>query len=69
MFKSFKKIFKTEPKSMSPVDRNLKGKELEKEGKIDEAMSLYWENVNENFEGSHPYNRLAVIYRKQKDCF
>ncbi|WP_202882531.1 hypothetical protein [Gracilibacillus saliphilus] len=70
MFKSLKKIFNNEPakpKTMSPVDRNLKGKELEKEGKVEEAMSLYWENVNERFDGNFPYDRLTVIYRKQKD--
>jgi len=48
------------------VQRNLQGKRLEKEGKKSEAIQLYETNVEENFEGSFPYRRLAVIYRKQK---
>ncbi len=48
------------------TERNLIGIELEKAGKIDEAIKLYEENVKENCEGSHPYDRLAIIYRKRK---
>ncbi|WP_202081592.1 tetratricopeptide repeat protein [Caldalkalibacillus salinus] len=48
------------------VDRNLKGKELESQGKIDEAKELYLQNVNEGFEGNHPYDRLAIMFRKEK---
>lgn len=47
------------------AERNLKGIELEKAGQIDLAIRLYEENVKENFEGNHPYDRLAVIYRKR----
>jgi hypothetical protein len=48
------------------VDRNLKGVELEKQGLIDKAISLYENNVKEFFVGSHPYDRLAIIYHKRK---
>lgn len=48
------------------VDRNLRGKELEESGQIQEAIRLYEMNVAENFEGSHPYYRLSEIYHKQK---
>ena len=48
------------------VSRNLTGIKLEKEGKVDEAIALYEANVAEKFDGSHPYNRLAIIYRKRK---
>ena len=48
------------------VDRNLKGIKLEKTGKVDEAIKLYEININENFVGNHPYDRLAIIYRKRK---
>lgn len=48
------------------VERNLKGKELESQGKCEEAKELYHLNVNEGFEGNHPYDRLAIIYRKEK---
>lgn len=50
---------------MTPVERNLKGIELEKLGLVDEAIKLYLENVKQNFDGSHPYNRLIAIYIQQ----
>ena len=48
------------------LDRNLKGIKLEKAGKVDKAIALYEANIREGFVGNHPYDRLAVIYRKQK---
>ncbi|TFB08487.1 hypothetical protein E3V08_03800 [Candidatus Atribacteria bacterium MT.SAG.1] len=48
------------------VRRNLEGKELEKAGKVDEAIALYEKNIKEGFDGSHPYTRLAIIYRRRK---
>ena len=47
------------------VERNLEGIKLEKKGETDKAIVLYEKNLKENFEGSHPYNRLAIIYRKR----
>lgn len=47
------------------VNRNLKGIKLEKEGKIDKAVKLYEKNIEEEFDGSHPYTRLAIIYSKK----
>ena len=47
------------------VERNLKGVELEKKGRTDKAIELYEQNVSENFDGNHPYDRLAIIYRKR----
>jgi len=47
------------------VERNLVGIELEKKEKIEEAIKLYEQNIKEGFIGSHPYNRLAIIYRKR----
>ena len=49
------------------VNRNIKGIKHEKEGRVDLAIKLYEKNITDNFDGSHPYNRLAIIYRKQKD--
>lgn len=49
------------------VDNNLTGRELEKSGKIDEAIELYERNVSNRFEGNYPYDRLAIIYRKRRD--
>lgn len=48
------------------VDRNLKGIEFEKQGMTDKAIELYEQNVADEVDTPHPYNRLAVIYRKQK---
>lgn len=47
------------------VERNLKGIELENAGQVDKAIDLYEANAKENFEGDHPYERLAIIYRKR----
>ena len=51
------------------LERNLKGIELEKLNEIDQSLELYEKNIEENFEGNHPYDRLAIIYRKKKDIF
>ena len=48
------------------VQRNLDGKIAEKNGDIETAIRLYEQNVSDRFTGSHPYNRLAIIYRKLK---
>ena len=48
------------------VDRNNKGIELEKKGDIESAIKLYEQNVTDEFFGTHPYDRLAMIYRKRK---
>lgn len=55
-----------DPKEASTVARNLKGIRLENRDKIQEAIQLYEENVREKFDGSHPYERLRIIYRSQK---
>ena len=47
------------------VDRNLEGIEFEKKGELEKAVELYEKNIEEDFEGSHPYDRLAIIYRKR----
>lgn len=48
------------------VDRNLIGRDLEKEGYVDNAIELYELNIEEGFDGNFPYDRLAIIYRKRK---
>jgi len=48
------------------VDRNNKGIELEKKGDIENAIKLYEQNAADEFFGTHPYDRLATIYRKRK---
>ena len=46
---------------------NNQGIELEKQGKIDEAIQVYEQNVAQKSEGRHAYDRLLVIYRGRKD--
>lgn len=48
------------------VDRNVMGKALEKEGKLDKAILLYEQNVSDLVDTPHPYTRLRIIYTKQK---
>lgn len=49
------------------VERNLTGKELERAGAIDRAVALYEANLADGFIGSHPYERLRIIYAKRQD--
>lgn len=48
------------------VDNNLKGDELEQQGKIDDAQKLYEENVELNANTPFTYSRLASIYHYKK---
>lgn len=48
------------------VYRNNKGIELEKKGDIENAIKLYEQNVADEFFGTYPYDRVAIIYRKRK---
>jgi hypothetical protein len=48
------------------VSRNLKGKEYERYGEDNEAIILYEANIKDRFDGSHPYERLRVIYTKKR---
>ena len=50
------------------VDRNIMGKVLEKQGDVENAIKLYEQNIAEDFIGDFPYDRLRVIYHRQK-CF
>lgn len=48
------------------VERNLKGQQLEKQGDVEGAIRLYEQNIIDEVDTPHPYNRLTIIYRKQK---
>ncbi len=48
------------------IERNLRGRDLEKQGNITDAIELYELNVAYGFEGDFPYDRLRVIYSKQR---
>lgn len=53
--------------SKDMVDNNLRGIGFEKQKNIEAAIRLYEYNVEHGFEGSHPYERLVIIYRRLKD--
>ena len=42
------------------------GIDAEEKGDIESAISFYEKQVSERFDGSNPYNRLAIIYRRRK---
>lgn len=48
------------------VERNNRGVELEGLEAIDAAIALYEENVTDCFVGTHPYERLRIIYTRQR---
>lgn len=43
------------------------GINLEKEGMINEAISVYEKAIIPKLPATHPYNRLMILYRKKKD--
>lgn len=46
---------------------NLLGIQYEKEGNIEVAIKVYEENIAMRSNGRHSYDRLKIIYRRQKD--
>lgn len=48
------------------VNRNLQGIKYEKSGSDEEAIQLYEQNIADRFDGTHPYERLRVIYTSKK---
>ena len=48
------------------VNRNNRGRQLEQKGNIGKAIQLYETNIQDRFNGTHPYNRLRIIYTKQQ---
>lgn len=60
-------LLKNERALRSIASINMKGKELEKEGHIEEAIKLYEENLTLGYPATYSYERLMVLYRKLKD--
>lgn len=58
-----KNIFSSvvDPKAQAAVFEGIK---LEKMGNIDGAIKNYEKAIYLNFDGNHPYDRLAILYRK-----
>jgi tetratricopeptide (TPR) repeat protein len=57
--------YRKDKESSKQTERNLLAVELEKEGRIEEAIGLLEQNVQGGFDGEYPYWRLAVLYRKR----
>ena len=47
------------------VDRNLLARELERSDDVSTAVSLYEANTRDGFDGNFPYDRLAIIFRRE----
>ncbi len=56
-----------EERLQNAARRNDEGIECERNGRIDEAIAIYEENIKEGFPASHSYERLMVLYRKRKE--
>lgn len=56
---------------MDKEERNyqdvMKGIEYEKKGDTENAIKMYEKLIKHKFDGSHPYDRLMILYRKRKD--
>ena len=50
----------------TPEERNKRARAAELEGDLELAIELYEQNVKEAFADEYSYNRLMVIYRRQK---
>lgn len=50
------------------AERNTKGQEYEKEGKIDRAIAIYEKNIEDDcYPACHSFDRLMILYRKRQD--
>lgn len=49
------------------AELNNKGLELEMQGDIDGAISIYEENIKGGSKSTHSYDRLMILYRKAKE--
>lgn len=50
------------------ADGNQKGQSLEKEGRVDEAVTVYERLLAQGVDTPFTYRRLAILYRKRKDA-
>ncbi|WP_346888163.1 hypothetical protein [Clostridium sp. UBA1056] len=71
-FKEKKKRLEAERKlkeinSKIAFEMNQLGVTLEKMGRVEEAIEKYKESIELGFDGSYPFDRLNIFYRKEKD--
>ncbi|HYE53290.1 MAG TPA: hypothetical protein VD996_00550, partial [Chitinophagaceae bacterium] len=50
----------------STEERNNAGRAAELNGDTDEAIRIYEENIKQGYPDPHAFNRLMILYRKQK---
>lgn len=48
-------------------ERNNEARDAEQEGKLDKAIKLYEQNIKEDYADEFAFERLMIIYRKQKE--
>ena len=61
----YKRVLESDKRESVIVAKNLLGKIYEEISQINDAEKLYKENIEEGFDGTHPYMRLAIIYKNQ----
>lgn len=66
-FHKSKEAAKNEELLNKTATLNNQGIALEKEGKVDDAIAVYEENVKLGYRALHSYDRLIVLYHKNKD--
>jgi hypothetical protein len=70
-YETFNNLHKEAEKKFKLVEKgyksNCKAMSYEKEKDIHNAIKYYEESISYNFDGNHPYDRLAILYRKAKD--
>ena len=48
-------------------ERDRAAWQAEQDGDLDTAIELYEQNIKENYPGEYAFERLMILYRKQKD--
>jgi len=52
---------------MDVLQLQAKALECERNGDFEEAIKIYWKIIESGFDGSNPFERLRIIYAKQKN--
>lgn len=60
-------VIREEQRLRRTAELNNKGIALEKEGRIEEAIKVYEQNIQIGYPATHSYERLMILYRKRKD--
>ncbi|HEV8286537.1 MAG TPA: hypothetical protein VGQ09_19645 [Chitinophagaceae bacterium] len=53
--------------AMKIEERNDTAKQAEKDGDVNKAIKLYEQNIKEDYADEFAFERLMIIYRKQKE--